>query len=119
MRGDELADRILNFSVRIVKLCKYLDEKPFSRPMTKQLVRSGTSVGANYEEARGAESDADFTHKLSIALKEMRDTIYWLKLIQESELVSKERINDLQDEAGQICAILISSIQTMKNKLKD
>ncbi|MBC8279025.1 MAG: four helix bundle protein [FCB group bacterium] len=116
MRGEELANRILDFAVRIVKLCNYLEKDSSVKYIRNQLIRSGTSVGANYEEARGAESDADFIHKLSIALKEIRETIYWLELIRRSEILPEKRINDLATEAGEICAILITSIKTVKSK---
>ena len=115
MRGEELANRVLDFAVRIVKLCNYLERDDSVKYIRNQLIRSGTSVGANYEEARGAESDADFTLKLSIALKEIRETIYWLELILRSEILPEKRINDLATEAGEICAILITSTKTVKN----
>ena len=116
MRGDELADRLLELSVRVIRLCNYLDKQSVAPYISRQLIRSGTSVGANYEEARGAESNSDFIHKLGIALKEMRETVYWLKLIQKSEIIPEDRIMNLSNEAGELCAILISSIRTVKNK---
>ena len=116
MRGDELANRLLNFSVRIIKLCDNLVKQSTAVYIYKQLIRSGTSVGANYEEARGAESNSDFIHKLGIALKEMRETIYWLKLLKRAEIIPGDEIDDLSNEAGELCAILISSIRTVKGK---
>ena len=76
MRNEELSDRLIDFAVRILKLTESLDDTYVNRHISKQLVRSGTSIGANYEEARGAESRADFVYKMRIALKESRETVY-------------------------------------------
>ncbi len=78
MKSDELADRLLVFAVRILRLCEALQGNYSANHIGKQLIRSGTSIGANYEEARGAESKADFVHKVNISVKEARETLYWL-----------------------------------------
>ncbi|MBD2186018.1 four helix bundle protein [Planktothrix sp. FACHB-1375] len=78
----DICERTFQFSVRIVNLCNFLSEKPGSaRELAKQLIRSGTSIGANVEESRAAQSTADFIHKLEIAPKEARETRYWIKVI--------------------------------------
>jgi four helix bundle protein len=79
-------------------------------------VRAGTAAGANYEEARGAESRADFVHKLGIAWKETRESWYWLRLIQRAELVSPQLLASIVDEANQLSAILASSIATARKR---
>ena len=91
---------------------------PAGRHIAAQIVESGTSVGAHYEEARGAESKADFVHKLGVAFKECRETRYWLKVIQRAKLLSGEFPVDLLAEADALCAILGQSILTTKGRVK-
>ena len=83
-----------------------------------QLLRSGTAVGANYEEAQGAESRTDFVHKLQIALKELRESNYWLRLLAEAEKMPLERLADIIDESKQLRAILSKALATTKGKVK-
>ncbi|NQS98951.1 MAG: four helix bundle protein [candidate division Zixibacteria bacterium] len=116
MRGDDIADRLVDFAVRIFKLCARLDKPDTVKYIRHQLFRSATSVGANYEEARGAESKADFIHKMGVAYKEMRETIYWLKFIRRSELIPETKLNDLNNEAEEINAILIKSLKTARSR---
>lgn len=116
MKGDDISERLLDFAARIIKLCNHLGKRQSVSFIGKQLIRSGTSVGANYEEARGAESNSDFTHKLGIALKEMRETRYWLKLVRKSEIIPENRLKGLIQESEELCAILITSIKTVKDK---
>ncbi len=118
MKGDELADRLLDFAVRIIGVAAALSKSPTGRHIAGQIVDVGTSVGAHYEEARGAESKADFLHKLGIALKECRETRYWLKVIDRTELLSGNFPNDLLAEADELCAILGQSILTARGKGK-
>jgi four helix bundle protein len=118
MKGDELADRLLNFAVRIIELSTKLPRNPVGRHIAGQIVEAGTSVGAHYEEARGAESKADFVHKLGVALKECREARYWLKVIQRGRLLSGEFPADLLVEADALCAILGRSILTTKGRGK-
>jgi len=77
-KGEDIAERLVNLAVRIVRLADALPETAAGRAICAQIVRSGTSAGANYEEARAAESKPDFAHKLGITLKELRETRYWL-----------------------------------------
>src|SRR5438552_7119233 len=113
----DLARRLLAFAVRIVRLCQKLSEKPgVGRTICHQLVRAGTSIGANYEEGQGAQSRADFVSKNCIALKEARETHYWLRLIAESQMIAPDLLTGLTDEAGQIVKILGSIVaRTRKN----
>lgn len=117
MRGDDIEERLVAFAVRIVKLSAALRKTAPGKVMAAQLVRSGTSAGANYEEARGAESPADFRHKLGVALKELRETRYWLKVIQGAELFPATKTAPILDEADQLCRILGKSVVTSKSKV--
>ena len=88
---EDLQDRTLRFATRVVKLCKVLDDSPgVSRTLAKQLLRSGTSIGANVEEGQGSQSKADFVSKYSIACKEARETHYWLRLLVASEVMTDQ-----------------------------
>jgi len=112
---DELkiTDRSFNFAVQIVEFCKFLEKKDrVSRTLANQLLRSGTSVGANVEEAQAGQSKADFTAKMSIARKEARETLYWLRLLKESEVVSGTKLTDITQEADELVRILTAIVKT-------
>lgn len=115
-RADEFSERLLDFGVKTIKISVRLQRNSTGRQITNQLLRSGTSAGANYEEARGAQSRADFLHKLHISLKEIRESLYWLKLIDRAKILSAMDLNGLIDEAQQISNIIAKSIITMKEK---
>ena len=118
MRND-LAERTLLFALRIVKLCQELGAKQDVKGiLSKQLLRAGTSIGANVAEGEGAQSEADFLTKYSIALKEAHETKYWLKLLVLSELVESTRLSDLQQECSELVAILITICKKLKAKRK-
>ncbi|MHC5746960.1 MAG: four helix bundle protein [Nostoc sp.] len=113
-----IADRSKAFAIRIIKACSFLDEKPgICRTLSKQLLRSGTSVGANIRESRSAQSDKDFLHKMEIALKEARETEYWLEILIESEVVEKSKFYSLLQEADEIVKILVASTRKIKERL--
>jgi four helix bundle protein len=104
-----IADRTFYFAVRIIKLCTHLSEKPgVSRTLAIQLLRSGTSIGANTAEAQFGQSRKDFLHKLEIALKEARETEYWLKLLVASDVLPPQRLEELLREVEVIIKILVS-----------
>ncbi|HDH06696.1 MAG TPA: four helix bundle protein [Nitrospirae bacterium] len=113
---NDLSERLLDFAVQIIKLVVQLNKTVVGRHISKQLIRSSTSAGANYEEACGAESRADFIHKLQIVLKELRETLYWLRLIKKSNLVSITNLEALIQEAGELTNIIAKSIVTTKKK---
>jgi four helix bundle protein len=115
----DLGDRLLGYGARIIRLVESLPNTVVGRRVAGQLLRSGTSAGANYEEAQGAESKDDFVHKLQIALKELRESNYWLRLLVKSGKISAERMNDLLDESNQLRAILSKSVATAKGKAKE
>lgn len=108
-----IVERSFEFAVRVVRLCRFLDEKDRStRTLASQLLRSGTSVGANIEEAQAGQSKADFTAKMSIARKEARETLYWLKLLKAAEIVEADKLNDITKEADELVRILTSIVKT-------
>ena len=115
-----ITERAFAFSVRIVKLCKYLDKhSSVSRNVINQLLDAGTSVGANLEEAVAGQSKADFIHKNAIALKEARESNYWLRLILATEPFSpaiKAGITDLVRESAEIAKIVAKRIVTTKTR---
>ncbi len=103
----DIRERTFEFAVRIVRLCRSLEEDSrTSNVLANQLLRSGTSIGANTEEAHGSQSKADFTAKMYIACKEARETHYWLRLLVSSDTVPEEKLVSLIDEANQLVAIL-------------
>jgi len=111
----KISDRLLAFGVKIVKITTDLNKSSIGRNIGKQLLRAGTSAGANYEETYGAESRADFTHKLQLVLKELRESLYWLKLVRKSEILKWRNIDNIIDETEQLCKIIAQSIITTKN----
>lgn len=114
MRND-LGQRTFEFAVRVVNLCQTLNKSPgVSRTLAGQLLRSGTSIGANVEEGQASQSKADFVSKYSIACKEARETHYWLKLLVATEITHKDKLADLIDEADQLIAILTTIIKKTK-----
>lgn len=115
-KGDDISDRLFNFAVKIIELVNMLPKNPTGKHIGGQLLRCGTSPGSNYEEARGGESRADFTHKLGIVLKELKESRYWLKLINATRMMDSTRVNPLIEECGQLCAIIAKSIITAKKR---
>ena len=105
-----------DFAVRIIKLTRYLQEDKHEYVLSKQILRSGTSIGANARESNNAQSRADFLSKLSIALKEADETQYWLELLVESDIINKSQFESLNDNLTEIIAMLTASIKTTKNK---
>ena len=96
-----ISERIIKFCGRIIKLVNVISETSAGKKVADQLVRCGTSIGANYEEAHGAQSRADFAHKMQIALKESRETRYWLCVVMEADLAPGFGVEALIDEATQ------------------
>jgi four helix bundle protein len=112
--ADELSERLINFAARVGKVVDALPETRMGRHIASQLVRCGTSPAPNYEEARAAESRADFIHKLGICLKELRESRSWTLLITRTELLPEHRMGELLDECDQLCKIIAQSIVTAK-----
>lgn len=115
MNPDELRARTRTFSLRVVKLVQSLPKNMVAEVMGKQVLRSATSVGANYRAACRAQSGAMFIAKLSIVVEEADETVYWLELIRDAGLVKPELLAELIDEAEQILKIMASSRKTAKH----
>ncbi len=116
MKGENIATRLLVFGAGVIRLCRRLPDDASAKHIARQLVRAATGGGANYEEARGAESRADFIHKVGIANKELREALYWVRLIDEAALVTDSELAALIREANELVAILTASIRTAKQR---
>ncbi|MCX7841056.1 MAG: four helix bundle protein [Anaerolineae bacterium] len=117
-KGPDLCERTFKFGVRITKLVRRLPRDVAGYEIGRQVLRSGTSVGANVEEADAAESTDDFLHKLKIALKEAQETRFWLRTIRESELLIDKEVDALIQETNELIKILNAIItNTTKSKL--
>jgi four helix bundle protein len=111
---DELEGRLLGFAVRIIKLVNALPRTSVGKHVGAQLLKAGTSSGANYEEACGAESRADFSHKLGVVLKELKESRFWLRVIHQTQLLAPQRVEPLLKECDELCAIIGKSYITAK-----
>jgi four helix bundle protein len=114
-RADDLEDRLLAFAVRVIRLSASLPKTPAGKHIAGQILRSGTSPAPNYGEARGAESHADFVHKLGIVLKELNETSIWLRIIDRSGILKPELLAGLLEENRELCPIFTSSLKTARN----
>jgi four helix bundle protein len=117
-RADELEERLIDFAVRIVNLSASLPKTPAGKHIAGQIMRAGTSPAPNYGEARGAESHADFVHKLRIVLKELNETSIWLRVIDRSHMLRKELILDIIGETRELCRIFTASLKTARSGMK-
>ena len=115
-KANAIEDRLIDFAVRVIKVADALPKSPAGKHIAVQLLRVSTLPAPNYAEARGAESNADFVHKLRIALKELNESCVWLKMICQAELMKSELLDDLIDENEQLCRMLNASIKTAKQK---
>ena len=111
-----LRNKSFQFALRIIRLSKYLQEEHKEYILSKQILRSGTSIGALVREAQYAQSKADFLHKLTIALKEANETEYWLLLLKESEFISINMFESIYPDIDELLKLLISSTKTIKEK---
>jgi four helix bundle protein len=118
MKESVLRDKSFGFAIRIVKLYKYLCNEKKEFVLSKQVLRSGTSVGAMIHEAGYSESKPDFVHKMAIAQKEINETIYWLKLLCSTEYISNKEFENINSEAVELLKMITSSIKTVKSKIK-
>lgn len=113
-KGDDIQERLVRFAVRVIRLSDELPETKAGRHIAGQILRSGTSPAPNYAEARGAESHADFIHKLKVAHKELNETEVWLQIIITAKWQSRDKLGRLLDECGQLARILSASIKTAR-----
>jgi len=117
MKSDNVVQqKSFAFAIRIVKVYKHLISEKKEFVLSKQLLRSGTSIGANIEESIGGQSEKDFLSKISISYKEARETMYWLKLLQATEYLSEQEATSLLNDAEEICKILGKIQITLKNR---
>ncbi len=118
-REYDLQDRFVDYAVQIIKLSEALPETKAGKHVCSQILRSGTSPAPNYGEAQSAESRADFIHKLKVALKELRETEIWLKIIVRAELIQPaETLDALLQETYELISILFKSVETTKKNEK-
>ena len=118
-RGDLLSERLLDFVGKVLKIVDALPKTVAGRHIAGQLVASASASGANYEEGCGAESRSDFVHKLSIVLKELKETRYWLRVINQNEMLAVKLVEPVINECEQLCAIIGKSISTARKGKKD
>jgi len=115
MKDNAILDKSKAFAIRIIKLFKYLANEKKEYILSKQILRSGTSIGANVKESVRAQSKADFYAKLNIALKEAGETEYWLELLYETDYLSEKQFQSIYPECQEIIKLLISITKTKKN----
>ena len=116
--GIKLRKKSFEFALRIVKLARFLETDKKDWVLSRQILKSGTSIGANVRESRFAQSTADFVSKLTIALKEAEETEYWLELLTEAEMISEKQCASLQKDLNWIIATLVNSVKVSKRSLK-
>lgn len=116
MNSEELSNRLFKFAELIIDIANQLPNTVVGKEIGRQLIRSGTSIGANYEEAQGAFSKQDFCYRVSICLKESKESNYWLKLINKKILIKNSLVIDAIHESNQLCSIFGSIVKTSKRK---
>jgi four helix bundle protein len=116
-KPNHLIDKSLSFAIRIVRCCQYLKREKREFVMSDQLVRSGTSIGANIREANSSYSKKEFIFKLQIGLKEARETDYWLEILSETDYLENKISESLRSNCNEIIALLVSSINTARSNL--
>jgi len=114
---NDLRERTTEFALRIVRLYKSLPKTTEAQVLGKQILRSGTSVGAQFRESQRAKSDADFIHKLESVLQEADETAYWLELLVKAEIVAADKLAALQKETDEIIAILVTIVTKVKKRI--
>jgi len=118
MTEDDLKKRTKEFALRVIKLVQSLPNTPLARHIGGQLMRCGTSVPANYRVSCRSRSTADFVAKMGIVEEEADESVFWIELLVDTELVRLKRVADLLDEANQLVAIFVSSINTARKKTR-
>ncbi len=113
--NSTIQEKSFQFAVRIVKLCRHLQTEKKEFILSKQLLRSGTSIGANVAEAQQAQSRADFIAKLNIALKEASETEYWLRLLHETDYLEDKSFQSIWSDCNEVKSLLVSIVKSSKN----
>ena len=116
MEGNPVYDKALAFAIRVVRLYKYLNEEKREHVMSKQLLRSGTSIGANISESQAGESSMDFVHKLAISQKEIKETQYWLTLLCRTDYITEAQYQSMANDCHEIYKMITSIILSTKQK---
>jgi four helix bundle protein len=116
MKPTDILDRTKTFALRIIRLYSALPKSTEAQVIGKQVLRSATSVGAHLREGKRSRSDAEMISKTEVALQELEETVYWLELLVGAGIVKPERLTDLQEEADELTAILVTSVKTIKNR---
>lgn len=117
-KDNPVRDKSLAFAIRVVRLHQFLSGEKKEYVISKQLLRSGTSIGANVKEATQAESKPDFIHKMAIALKEASETEYWLEILKETGYLEKKAFDSIQNDCDELVGLLTTIIKTAKRNLK-
>ncbi|PYS97700.1 MAG: four helix bundle protein [Acidobacteria bacterium] len=118
MKENNLKDRTKAFALRIIRLYAALPKTVEAQVIGKQLLRSGTSVGAHYREAQRAKSTADFISKIEGGLQELEETVYWLELLADAEIVDSDRLKLLREEAEELMAVLVTVVKNAKARVR-
>ena len=114
--AQDLVERTKNFALSVIGLYSGLPGTTLAQVMGRQILRAGTSVGAQYREARRAKSDADFISEIEGALQELEETAYWLELLEDSRVVAASDATTLRTEANELTSILVASVRTVKRR---
>lgn len=114
MENSPLKSKSYSFALQIINLCKYLQSEKKDFVLSKQVLRSGTAIGALISEAKFGQSRADFISKMSIALKEANETDYWLNLLKDSAYIDEKRFKELSKGVNELISMLVSSVKTLK-----
>lgn len=116
MNKGPLNTKSYKFAVRIVKLSQYLQSENKEFVLSKQVLRSGTAIGAHIREAEFAQSNSDFIHKFSISLKEANETLYWIDLLKDTAYLDSDLFKSLKNDCDELVSMLVASIKTLKQK---
>src|SRR4026207_1110943 len=114
MKENVVKDKSFDFALRVVKLAKYLEGEKKEYVLSRQVLRSGTAIGALVRESEHAESKSDFIHKMSIALKEADETSYWLELLHQGEYIDKESFESIRADSDEVIKLLVAIVKTSK-----
>ncbi len=112
----DIRERSFAFAVRVIKLVRALPRDTCGQVVARQIARSGTSVGANVEEAQASHSKKEFTRRMNIARSEARETLYWLRILAETDLITGDRLQDLTRESNEIVSILTAIVKTSRSR---
>ena len=114
----QFSERLFRFALLIIKIASMLPKTPAGFTIASQLIKAGTSIGANFVESQDASSPRDFTQKLRISLREARESLYWLNIIKFSKLLDQPDLNDAIQECNEIVAVLLTSVKSSKLRIR-